>query len=126
MLYAILIYGSEPQVAAMSAEDYGALMDRHADLRHDLAAEGRLGPTLRLERDGGRTVRRYKERRLVVDGPFAETKEQLMGVYIIDCASPEDALAATDRLDFETGVFEIRPLATFEVGALTALASSET
>lgn len=117
MLYAILIHGSEPEVAAMPADAYDALMARHTQLRADLAAQDRLGPTLRLERDGGQVVRRYKDRRYVTDGPFAETKEQLMGIYVIEAATLEAALEAVDRLDFDGGVFEVRPLASFEPGA---------
>ena len=119
MLYAILIHASEPDVAAMPADAYDALMARHAELRADLTAEDRLGPTLRLERDGGRVVRRYKDRRYVTDGPFAETKEQLMGIYVIEAGALEAALEAVDRLDFPGGVFEVRPLVSFEPGAIT-------
>jgi hypothetical protein len=118
MLYAILIHGSEPDVAAMPADAYDALMARHTQLRADLTAEGRLGPTLRLERDGGHVVRRYKDRRYVTDGPFAETKEQLMGIYVIEAETLEAALDAVDRLDFDGGVFEVRPLVSFEAGTV--------
>ena len=118
MLYAIFIYGSEPDIAAMPADAYDALMARHTELRDDLTAQDRLGPTLRLERDGGRVVRRYKDRRYVTDGPFAETKEQLMGLYVIEAATPEAALDAVDRLAFDSAVFEVRPLASFEPGAV--------
>jgi hypothetical protein len=55
----------------------------------------------------------------VLDGPFAETKEQLLGVYIIDCASLEEAIAAArEMMDDSGGAFEIRPLRTFEAGGL--------
>jgi len=109
MLYTILIYGSEPRVAQWTKEEESEVMGRHAALREDLKAAGRLGPVMRLSPDGARIVRKYKDRRFVTDGPFAETKEQLMGLYVIDCPTFDDALAAVDRLDFDTGVFEIRP-----------------
>ena len=68
--------------------------------------------------EGSKVVRRYKDRQQVTDGPYAETKEQLMGVYVIDCASFDDALAATEQLRFETGSFEIRPLVLLDPGVV--------
>jgi len=94
------------------------VMGRHAQLRRDLTQAGRLGPVMRLSPQGTRIVRRYKDRQSVTDGPFAETKEQLMGIYVIDCPSFEDALAATEQLRFDTGFFEVRPLVSLEVGVV--------
>jgi hypothetical protein len=116
MLFAILIYGSETEYADLSPEEESALMGRHADLRRDLDAKSQLGPFMRLKPDTVRTVRRYKDRRFVTDGPFAETKEQLMGIYVVDCPGIEDVYEATDRLDFENATFEIRPLTHLDAG----------
>src|SRR5262245_9900275 len=118
MLYTILIYGSESRVAQWPAEQETEVMSRHAALRKDLTAAGRLGPVMRLSPEGTRSVRKYKDRRFVTDGPFAETKEQLMGLYVVDCPTFEEVLAAVDRLDFETGVFEIRPARWLHPGVL--------
>lgn len=118
MLYSILIYGDEGRVERWTPEEEKEVMARHARLRAELTAAGRLGPTLRLSPDGTRVVRRYKDRQSITDGPYSETKEQLMGIYIIDCPSFEDALAATEQLRFDTGVFEIRPLVTLERGVV--------
>jgi hypothetical protein len=116
MLYSILIYGDEARVREWTPEEETEVMGRHAQLRRELTAAGRLGPVMRLSPDGTRVVRRYKDRQQVIDGPYAETKEQLMGIYVIDCPSFDDALAATEQLRFDTGVFEIRPLVTMECG----------
>ena len=116
MLFAILIYGSETEYAALSPDEEAALMGRHADLRRDLDARSQLGPFMRLKPDTVRTVRRYKDRRFVTDGPFTETKEQLMGIYIVDCPTIEDVYEATDRLDFESAIFEVRPLTHLDTG----------
>jgi hypothetical protein len=121
MLYAILLYGSEAHCAQWSAEEERDAMGRHAELRKDLTAAGRLGPVMRLSPEGARTVRKYKDRRYVTDGPFAETKEQLMGLYVVDCDTFEDVLAAVDRLDFATGVFEIRQLPWLHPGVIAPL-----
>lgn len=121
MIFAILIYGSEADYAAdVSAEENDALMNRHWDLRRALSAEDRLGPVVRLRPHAVRTVRRYKDRRFVTDGPFTETKEQLMGIYVVDYPTIEDVDAAIDQLDFPGGVFEVRPLDHYEPGQLPA------
>ena len=120
MLYSILIYGVEATVAAWTPEEEDGVLGRHAELRRDLAAERRLGPVLRLAPNGAKIVRRHKERRYVTDGPFAETKEQLMGIYVVDCATFDDAVAATDRLAFDSGVFVIRPITWLDPGAIDA------
>ena len=115
MLYSILIYGSEDHVAAWTPEEYSAVMDRHAALRTDLTARAQLGPVVRLAPRAARTLRNSGD---ITDGPYAETKEQLMGIYIVDCASFEEALAAAKRLDFATGVFEITPIRYLDPGQL--------
>jgi hypothetical protein len=118
MLYSILIYGDEGHVGQWTPEEENEVITRHAALQRDLTAAGRLGPTMRLNPQGTKIVRRYKDRQYVTDGPFAETKEQLMGIYVVDCPSFEDVLAATEQLRFDTGFFEIRPLVSLEVGVV--------
>jgi len=118
MLYSILIFGDEGQVAKWTPEEEKEVMDRHAKLYRELAAAGRLGPVMRLSPEGSKVVRRYKDRQHVTDGPYAETKEQLMGIYVVDCPSLEDAIAATEQLRFDTGSFEIRPLVSLGTGVL--------
>jgi hypothetical protein len=119
MLYSILIFGDEGHVAQWRPEQEQEVMNRHSELRRELTAAGRLGPVMRLSPAGSKTVRRYKDRQVVTDGPFTETKEQLMGIYVVDCASFEDALAATEQLRFETGSFVIRPLVLLDPGVVS-------
>ena len=121
MLYSILIYGCESQVAQWTPDEENEVMGRHAGLREKLTADARLGPVLRLAPEGTKTVRRYRERRYITDGPFAETKEQLMGLYVVECATFDDAVAATEQLAFDTGVFEIRPTVWLDPGGLAPL-----
>lgn len=118
MLFAILIHGSEASYEALTEEEESALLTRHGRLREELSAQARLGPVMRLQADGARTVRRYKDRVYVTDGPFAETKEQLMGIYVVECATLDEACEAADRLNFETAVFEVRPLTSFDPGQI--------
>lgn len=121
MLYSILIYGSESAVAAWAPDVQDEMLERHADLREDLQAQGRLGTVLRLMPGTATTVRRPRDAHpLVTDGPFAETKEQLMGIYIVDCDTPAQARDAARRLDFEGGTFEIRPITWYDPGTIAA------
>jgi hypothetical protein len=118
MIYAILIHGSEARYLEYTPQEDQELMDRHANLRADLTAAGRLGPVMRLDPLKAKVVRRYKDRRYITDGPFAETKEQLMGLYVVDVETFEDAVAAAERLNFDTGVFEIVPAPWLHPGFL--------
>ena len=91
-------------------------MAKREAVAHRLASEGRLGPVGHLmPTTTAMTVRASREP-LVLDGPFAETKEQLLGFYLVDCKSLEDALDVARRLVGDTGALEIRPLATFHPG----------
>ena len=125
MFYSILIYGSEERAEQWAPEEMGELMGRHADLRRDLEAQRRMGPVLRLTPHTTRTVRRYKDRDFVIDGPYAESKETLMGLYVVDCVTFEDAVACAKRLEFDTCRFEISELSWLTPGMLTPLAPSE-
>ena len=72
-------------------------------------------------RDSATTLRKSRGENLVIDGPFAETKEQLLGFYIIDCASLDQAIETAKELAIAnpgTGSYEIRPVAEFHPSQL--------
>lgn len=125
MLYSILIYGRESDVAAWTPEELNEVMGRHAELRRKLVAAGRLGPVLRLKTAEMKTVRRYPDRKYVTDGPYTETKEQLLGIYVVDCPTFDDAIAATELLSFKDGVFEISPLLWLDPGVVAPMVPEE-
>jgi hypothetical protein len=77
MLYAILCYDSEEVVGAWSAETESAVMGRLDAVQQKLRRDGRLGPVARLMPTTTATTVRKGAEPLVLDGPFAETKEQL-------------------------------------------------
>ena len=115
MLYAILCYNSEEIVESWTKEENDAVMARLDAVNQKLIKQGRLGPTVRLmPTTTAMTVRKGKEP-LVTDGPFVETKEQLLGFYIIDCATLDDAIATAKELSIANagvGGYEVRPLRT--------------
>ncbi|PZN35392.1 MAG: hypothetical protein DIU71_00100 [Proteobacteria bacterium] len=114
MQYAILCYHSEKVVNAWTPEEDAATMERLAAVQEGLARRGKLGPVARLmPTSTATTLRKDGEPPVVLDGPFAETKEQLLGFYIVDCESREEALEIARELGRANpgGAYEIRPVA---------------
>ena len=121
MLYSIFIYGSEARVAHWTPEEEEETLGRHAAFRKEWLAQARLGPVMRLAPEIATTVRvGARGEPLLTDGPFAESKEQLMGLYTLECASLDEAIATVKRLNFDSGVFEIRPVTWLDPGVLPA------
>lgn len=123
MLYAILCYNSEDVVGGWSKEEDDAVMARLAAVQKPLAEAGKLGPVARLLPTTAATTLRKGREPLVIDGPFAETKEQLLGFYIIDVEGLDEALAiAGDLMEANAGpgAYEIRPLRVFRPGSAGA------
>jgi hypothetical protein len=119
MLYAILCYDSEDVVGAWTKEQDDAALAKLAVVEQKLAKEGRLGPVVRLMPTTTATTLRKGKDTVIMDGPFAETKEVLLGFFIVDCASLEEAhQAARDfaQASSSAGCYEIRPLAIFKPG----------
>ena len=86
-----------------------------------MARAGKLGPVARLmPTTAATTLRKDREPAVVIDGPFAETKEQLLGFYVVDCENLEEALDFARDLGNAnpSGSYEIRPLLVFRPGDL--------
>lgn len=123
MLYAILCYNDEAAVGAWTREEDAACMARLSVVQDGLAREGRLGPVARLLPTTAATTLRKGREDLVLDGPFAETKEQLLGFYVVECADLDAALAtARDlaRANPGIGSYELRPVGYFDPGGRVA------
>ena len=98
MLYALLCYNSEEAVFSWSKDEDDAVMARLGVVHDRLAALGKLGPSLRLMPTTAATTLRKSDPPMVLDGPFAETKEQLLGFYVVDCDDLEEALGVAREL----------------------------
>lgn len=121
MLYAILCYNSEDVVGSWTKQEDDATMSRLAVVTDRLKKEGRLGPVARLLPTTAATTLRKGRETLVIDGPFAETKEQFLGFYVVDCAALEEVIEIARDLSKAnpgTGAYEIRPVAFFEPGSV--------
>ena len=120
MQYVILCYNREAEVCAWSKEKDARVMADLANVQRKLAARGRLGPVARLmPTSAATTLRKDRDPPLVLDGPFAETKEQLLGFYVIECSDLDEALDAARELGDANpgGSYEIRPVRSFRIGA---------
>ena len=119
MLYAILAYHVEAEVMSWTPAQDAALMVDLMAVHDRLTDEKMLGPAARLGATAGARTLRGPGDGMVIDGPFAETKEQLLGLYVVDCASAYAALGvARDlRRANPTAVYEIRPIALYLPGA---------
>ena len=120
MLYALLCYNSEEAVFSWSKAEDDAVMVRLGAVQERLARERKLGPSLRLMPTTAATTLRKSDPPMVIDGPFAETKEQLLGFYVLDCDDLEEALEIARELGAANpgGSYEIRPLRLFLPGTL--------
>jgi hypothetical protein len=119
MLYAILCYDQEEVVSAWTKEQDDTAIAKLMVVQDKLAKQGRLGPVARLMPTTAATTLRKGAKPVVLDGPFAETKEQLLGFFVVECATLEDALEAARELgqaSSSNGAYEVRPIALFNPG----------
>src|SRR5215475_8567199 len=99
MQYVFLCYNKEKEVFAWSKEHEDKVIGKLIAVEEKLKAQGRLGPVARLmPTSTATTLHKDREPALVVDGPFAETKEQLLGFYVIDCLDKEQAIETAREL----------------------------
>ena len=118
MLYAILCYDSEDVVCSWTKEQDDAAMARLGAVQRKLAADGRLGPVARLLPTTAATTVRKGAEPLVIDGPFAETKDLIAGWMIIDVADYDRAVELAGELSAAPGAggkpvgewLELRPI----------------
>ena len=121
MLYAILCYDSEATVGSWTKEQDASVIAKLDVVQAKLAKEGRLGPVARLMPTTTATTLRKGKEAIVLDGPFAETKEQLLGFFVVECSSLEEAVTTAKELggaSSSNGSYEIRPIRGFRPGSL--------
>src|SRR5205814_7219205 len=110
MLYAILAYHVEAEVMSWTPEQDAALMTDLLSVHDRLNEKKLLGPSARLVATGKARTLRGPGAGVAIDGPFAETKEQLLGLYVVNCASEDAAITVARDLRQvnPTAVYEIR------------------
>jgi hypothetical protein len=109
MRYMLLIYGDEQALSQIELEQ---CYRESAQLAHQIHANGQYLATAPLHPTSTATSVRVREgKRLVTDGPFAETREQLGGYFLIEAADLDEAIAIAGRIPMaRRGTVEIRPV----------------
>lgn len=112
MQYLLLIYGSEADWAALSKEEVGKLYGEYFAYTEGIRKSGHyLGGNPLQPVATASTVRVRGGKRAVTDGPFAETKEQLGGYYLVEAKDLDEALGLAERIPgAKVGSIEVRPI----------------
>jgi hypothetical protein len=116
--YLFLLHRDEADFDCLTEGERGALMTSFVAWTESLKARGQLEAVERLAPDGGTTVRKKRDV-VVVDGPYAEMRELVSGLYIVEAASQDEAnrIAAECPLVAIGGAIEVRAIDTFPVRA---------
>jgi hypothetical protein len=112
MRYLCLVYNEERVLNEMPKAELSAFEARHSDLSDELRKSGNFLESAGLVAERMATIVRIRSGRIsVTDGPFAETKEQLGGFYLIEATDLNDAIQIATRIpSAHTGSIEIRPV----------------
>ena len=112
MRYILLIYANETEWESKSPAEQEAVVREHGVLDDELVKAGKWKACDALQPTRTATTVRVREgKRLVTGGPFAETREQLGGFYVVDARDLDDAIAVASRLPpARWGAIEVRPL----------------
>jgi hypothetical protein len=112
MRYALLICTEETSDAAMSPDEASALWDEYSGFSEEIGARGALEGGARLRPTTDATTVRVRDGEVLTsDGPFAETKEQMGGFYLVDCADLDEAIEIASKIPgARSGSIEVRPI----------------
>ena len=126
MKYALLIYSDESAWADMTPEDGAAVMDAYNRFGEEAGERIQAGDGLQ-DTATATTVRVRDGERLLTDGPFAETREQLGGFYVIEAGSLDEAIEWAAKIPgAQTGSVEVRPVMDYEAARGGDAQSAET
>jgi hypothetical protein len=116
MKYLCLVYGEEKALAALSKREMEVLVDDSLAYDDVLRKSGYYLVSAALQPvETAKTVRVRNHKRSITDGPFAETKEQLLGFILIEASDLNDAVRAVAKFPMaSTGSIEVRPVLDLE------------
>ena len=116
MLYTVLIYGDDGLYDRLSEAEQEAVLVQHRALQSSLKEKGTYRGSVRLMPPStAMSVKENASKPMVLDGPFAETKEQILGLYLLEAESMEEALEAAKALPIGVASMEVRPVMWGEV-----------
>ena len=112
MKYMLILAGEEGGMEDVSPEEMKAVMDGWASYGQELADAGAFIAGEGLQESATATTVRISDdgERLVTDGPFAETKEQVGGFYLIECEDLDEAIEWAKKVPLQGGGIEVRPV----------------
>lgn len=118
MMYAVLCYNNEEMVCGWTKEQDDAVMAQLSQVHDKWEKAGKLKPSIRLLPTSAATTLQ-KQKDMIFDGPYAETKEALLGFYIIDVIGLDEGLAFARELAVANpgGAYELRPIQLYLPGA---------
>ena len=112
MRYVLLICNEEGDDLAMSPEQSAATLSRYGQFTDEMAARGVLRDGVRLRPTSDATTVRVRDGEVLTsDGPFAETKEQIGGFFLVDCQDIDEAIEVAAKIPHAAmGTIEVRPI----------------
>ena len=117
MQYMLLIYNDEKAFGKMTEQERGALFQQYGQFTEGIRKSGAFVAGAPLQPSStATTVRAKNGKNVSTDGPFAETKEQLGGYYLVEAKNLDEALAIAGRIPSVGvgGVIEVRPIMDME------------
>ena len=117
MQYLLLIYGNENQWTKEGNADRDKVLKEYSEFTQSIAKSGNLKGANELDTTSKATTVRVRDgKRLVTDGPFAETKEQLGGYYLVEAKDLDEAIGMAARIpSARMGSIEVRPIIPHEM-----------
>jgi hypothetical protein len=117
MQYLLLIYGTESHWAKQSVEERDKMLGEFGQFTQSIARSGHLRGGNELDTTAKATTVRVRDgKRTVTDGPFAETKEQLGGYYLVEAKDLDEAIGIAARIpSVRVGSIEVRPIIPHEI-----------
>jgi hypothetical protein len=112
MQYLLLIYANENQLEGRSEAEQKKIFGEYVELANSLRANGQYVGGNRLDLTSKATTVRVREgKKLVTDGPFAETKEQLGGYFLVEASDLDEAIRMAGKIPgARWGSIEVRPI----------------
>lgn len=108
MIFSILIYGNEAITECLPEDEHEAMLDKHRALQQQMTEQDRLAGTVKLMPSSTAVTITGEEPGIVTDGPYAESKEQFVGFYLLECPDLDSAIAAARQLPLNYHKMEIR------------------
>ena len=117
MHYLLMIHADESAVLNLPPDEIPALIGAVNAFDEEISAAGKNVGSIRLQSaESAATIRQMDGEAMRTDGPFAETKEQLGGIYIVEAADMDEAVQLAGRLPMTSyGSVEVRPILGIDI-----------